>query len=324
MTRVARARATSAACAAIVVFVAACGGERASVVGTLERDRLELVAEANEPIVEIAVAEGARVEAGQLVLRLAAERLQAQREAADQRTALAEARLDEALHGARVEDVARARARFEGARDALATAEREAARATSLHGAGAASDELVDARARSLALARAERDASRAELDRLLAGTREEQVDQARAQLEEARAVARDAALREARLEVRAPRAGSIDALPFELGERPPAGASVAVLLADGAPYARVFVPAALRTRVSPGVEARVRVDGSDELFVARVRSVSSEAAFTPYYALTERDRGRLSYVAELDIEGADAAALPSGLPVEVEFGFAP
>jgi len=313
-----------AASAVLVAFVAACGGDSARVVGTLERDRLELVAEANEPIVEIAVAEGASVEVGQLVLRLAPERLQAQREAADQRTALAEARLAEALHGARAEDVARARARFEGARDALATAERESARAVSLHGAGAASDELVDARARSLALARAERDAARAELDRLLAGTREEQVDQARAQLEEARAVARDAAVREARLEVRAPRAGTIDALPFEVGERPAPGAVVAVLLADGAPYARVFVPAALRTRVAPGVEARVRVDGSDAVFAARVRRVSAEAAFTPYYALTERDRGRLSYVAELDLEAADAGALPSGLPVEVEFEIAP
>jgi HlyD family secretion protein len=32
------------------------------------------------------------------------------------------------------------------------------------------------------------------------------------------------------------------------------------------------------------------------------VRWVSSEAAFTPYFALTERDRGRLSYVAKVDI----------------------
>ena len=50
-----------------------------------------------------------------------------------------------------------------------------------------------------------------------------------------------------------------------------------------------------------------------------RVRWVASEAAFTPYYALTERDRGRLSYIAKVDIV-EERERLPDGLPVEVEF----
>ena len=49
------------------------------------------------------------------------------------------------------------------------------------------------------------------------------------------------------------------------------------------------------------------------------MRTVSQEAAFTPYYALTERDRGRLSYVAKIDLEGEVARALPTGLPLEAE-----
>jgi HlyD family secretion protein len=49
------------------------------------------------------------------------------------------------------------------------------------------------------------------------------------------------------------------------------------------------------------------------------VRTVSHEAAFTPYFALTERDRGRLSYVAKIDLEGDAAHALPTGLPLEAE-----
>jgi len=113
---------------------------------------------------------------------------------------------------------------------------------------------------------------------------------------------------------------GRVDALPYETGERPPAGAVVAVLLADGAPYARVYVPEALRVRVTPGVAAQVHVDGLPEPFAGRVRSVASEAAFTPYYALTERDRGRLVFVAEVDLVGEAAARLPTGVPVQVEF----
>jgi HlyD family secretion protein len=47
------------------------------------------------------------------------------------------------------------------------------------------------------------------------------------------------------------------------------------------------------------------------------VRTVSQDAAFTPYYALTERDRGRLAYVAKIDLEGEAARELPTGLPLE-------
>ena len=97
-------------------------------------------------------------------------------------------------------------------------------------------------------------------------------------------------------------------------------GATVAVLLADGLPYARVHIPAAIRAGVQPGTRALLRVDGIDRTFEGRVRHVSGEAAFTPYFALTRRDRGRLSYAAEIDFSEDAAAALPSGVPVEVSF----
>jgi len=93
----------------------------------------------------------------------------------------------------------------------------------------------------------------------------------------------------------------------------------VAVLLVDTAPYARVYVPEAVRAQVVPGARAAVHIDGVEGEFVGRVRTVSQEAAFTPYYALTERDRGRLSYLAKIDLEGESARQLPTGLPLEAE-----
>jgi len=124
-----------------------------------------------------------------------------------------------------------------------------------------------------------------------------------------------------ARLDVTAPRDGIVDALPYKLGDRPPRGAPLVVLLADGAPYARVFIPEPLRAGVQPGTAAVVRMDGSGREWQGRVRYVSTDAAFTPYYALNERDRSRLSFLAEVDLVEADATSLPSGMPVEVELG---
>jgi HlyD family secretion protein len=51
------------------------------------------------------------------------------------------------------------------------------------------------------------------------------------------------------------------------------------------------------------------------------VRYISAQAAFTPYFALTQKDRSHLSYLAEITLAGPAAAELPAGIPVEVTFG---
>ena len=66
-----------------------------------------------------------------------------------------------------------------------------------------------------------------------------------------------------------------------------------------------------------PGDTLTVRIDGAGT-FDGTVRWVSADASFTPYFALTEHDRSRLAYLAEVDVPGA--AGLPSGVPLEVDF----
>lgn len=53
-------------------LAAGCGGDAASppLVGTLERDRIEIIAEASEPIVALEVREGDHVAEGALLMRL--------------------------------------------------------------------------------------------------------------------------------------------------------------------------------------------------------------------------------------------------------------
>jgi HlyD family secretion protein len=90
------------------------------------------------------------------------------------------------------------------------------------------------------------------------------------------------------------------------------------VLLDTSRTFARIYVPEYLRADIVPGVSIEVRVDGVNKTFTGRVRWVSSDASFTPYFALTEHDRSRLTYLAEIDIP--DAADLPSGIPLQVDF----
>jgi HlyD family secretion protein len=82
--------------------------------------------------------------------------------------------------------------------------------------------------------------------------------------------------------------------------------------------YARVYVPEHLRTRVTPGTHINIRVDGETNDFPGKVRWVSTDATFTPYFALTEHDRSRLSFLSEIDVP--DAANLPAGVPLQADF----
>ena len=289
-------------------------------VGTLERDRVELVAEANEPIVEIAVAEGQAVQQGQLLLRLDDAFHQARLAASVAALERAQQRLAELVRGPRAEWIAEAEARMEGAGENLDAQRREYDRVRVLVDDGLLSPSMLDTAFARRELAEADFEGAEARLQEYLEGTTPEELAQARAAVDEASATIDALRITVSRLAVHAPTAGAIEVLPYEPGERPAAGAVVATLLADAAPYARIYVPEPVRARVTPGLEAVVRTDGIDTEFAGTVRFVSSEAAFTPYFALTQRDRSRLSYLAEVTLTGEAATGLPTGIPVEVDF----
>ncbi len=302
---------------ALALAAAACGGNGGELLGTLERDRLELIAEAQEPIVELAVREGDAVEQGELLLRLDPTAVEARLARARAGAAQAERRHAELVAGARSEQLREARARVAGAAAQAIAAAQEFDRIEKLVGEGMLPVSSLDRQRAARDGAAADERAARERLAELEHGTRAEVVGQAAAALAAARAEVAGLELSLARHTVTAPRAGVIDALPYKLGERPPAGAPVVVMLAAGQPYARVFIPEPRRAGVAAGLAATVRVDGSDRDWRAEVRYVSSEAAFTPYYSLNERDRGRLSYLAEVVLTEPEAARLPTGVPVE-------
>lgn len=289
-------------------------------VGTLERQRIELRAEHRETILRLAVAEGARVEPGQVLVELDARRVRSRFDQAAAARDAAQARLDELLRGTRREEVERARAELAAAEATLLESGPEVERVRRLVTEGVAAESQLDRATATHESAVARRRAAESSLERLLNGASVEELEQARAQVSEAAAAVARREIDVERMTVAAPRAGTVDALPFEEGDQPPAGATVAVLLSGDAPYARVYIPAETRPAVRVGQAASVQVDGFEQPFAGRVRAVSSEAAFTPYFALTEHDRGHLAYLAEVDLVDEAAADLPTGLPVEVSF----
>jgi len=289
------------------------------VVGELTSDRYELTAEIGEPITAIDVDEGEMVTAGQVLLTQDDTRARARLAESSAALAQQQARLDELVRGPRSEQIAAARANVEGATQELEFRQIDMKRVEEIHTRGLASPDLLDRASAALDAAQANLKLRLAQLEERLAGTTIEELAQAEQAVEQL-AARRDVVQVDLdRHTVRAPVDGITDSRLFEAGERPAPGQPVMIMLGGKQAYARVFVPETIRVHVSAGTPAAIYVDGLDEPLEGRVRWVSSESAFTPYYALTERDRGRLSYVAKVDIT-TQRDRLPDGVPVEVEF----
>ncbi len=233
--------------------------------GTVERKVLELATPISEVITALPLAEGERVEAGQIVVQL------------DTEVAAAELRASEAANAA--------------AAAALVEAEREFKRQAELRRSKVTSPQALDA-------ARRKRDEALAQV-----AEKEARIAQAKKRLEN--------------LTVRAHAAGVVDQLPYEVGERAPAGGVVAVVTADDKPWVRIWLPARAVARIGSGSQAVVRVEGLAKPLRGTVTHVSREAEFTPHYALTERESAHLVYGSRIRLDDAPEN-LRAGLPARV------
>jgi HlyD family secretion protein len=197
-------------------------------------------------------------------------------------------RLDPTLAEA---EVARAQARLSGTQTGVIVAQHELERAQDLRGARVASEQALE----------------RAQLER----------SEAYARLREAEAGVAVARKQRRDLDLTAPVAGVVDQIPFDRGERVPLGAVVAVLLQDGDPWVRVWIPEDRFVDVQPGTQAEIEIDGLDGALQGQVLDVAREPEFTPHFALTERARAHLVYEARVEIRGAPATLRP-GIPADV------
>jgi HlyD family secretion protein len=188
-------------------------------------------------------------------------------------------------------DIARAEANVASARTGVFVAEQELERARELRRTRVASQQQLE----------------RAELA----------CDEARARLREAEALAVAAQKRTRDLDLVSPVDGVVDQLPFDAGERVPLGSVLVVVLADGNPWVRVWVPETSYVRVLPGTPAQVRIDGFAGVLRGSVLDVARESEFTPHYALTERDRVHLVYETRVELLDAPESLRP-GMPAQV------
>ncbi len=310
--------------AALAGLAAACSGRpEASLVhasGHIEATEVRLAAKVGGRLLELPLAEGDTVLAGQLVARfdtteaaLELARLKADLEAAD-------AQLRLLLAGTREEDLRQAAAQEEAAAAELAAAERDLSRLAGLADRGAATAKARDDAATRVEVARRSHAALRAVLDRLRAGPRPEEIEAARARKAAIAAAMAVVEQRIADATVHAPCSGIITARAAEPGEILPPGATLEVVTDLAHPWLTVWVDEPSLAAIRLGDGAEVAVDGHSGRFPATVSWVSPVAEFTPKNVQTPDERAKLVFRVKLALDNPDGVFKP-GMPADAYFG---
>jgi HlyD family secretion protein len=285
--------------------------------GTLERDRVLLRATAAEIITAQPIKKGMLINQGDLLVQFDTHKQAARLAVMQAEVVKAKAYLLKLTNGERPEDIASANSALKSANAAKIEAQKSYQRTASLLAKRLVSEAERD---RALALrdqTTAEYDAANDRLTVLIKGVRQEDIFQAQAALDAATANLSYEQQVYSDLSIRATRSGKLDNLPYNIGERVPLSAVVAVIQADAAPYARVYIPEPYAAKLTIGQSMSVKVDGIDNSFNGTLRWISTEPAFTPYYALNQTDRSRLAFLAEVNLDNT-ASKLPTGIPVQV------
>jgi HlyD family secretion protein len=308
---------------AIVILSSACrkadddGSIRAS--GHIEATEIHLAAKVGGRLLEAPLEEGHTVAAGDLVARF--ETIDAEHRLAQARANVeaADAQLRLLLAGSRAEDLRRAEDQLAQARAELDAATRDLKRLSGLAERGSATEKSRDDAATRAEVAERAVAAATAQLDKLVAGPRRQEIEVARAQRASAEAVVAAVNQQITDATVAAPTDGVITARVAEPGEVLPPGATLAVLTDIDRPWLTVWIDEPNLSQVTLGQSVEVRVDGLAEAFEGTVSYISPVAEFTPKNVQTPDERAKLVFRVKVALDNGDRIFKP-GMPADAHF----
>jgi HlyD family secretion protein len=284
--------------------------------GYVEGDYRLLGARDGGIVASLAVTEGERVAAGDLLFAMEDADARARVEQAQASLAAAQAQLDDLLAGGRVEERQQARQRLDQAVAARDLAQATFNRTRALADDSNASQQRLDADRAALRQAQAAVEEAQAALDLISAPGRENQIAAAEAQVRRAEAAVAEAQDALDHRRVAAPAEGTIERIYRFEGETATPGAPIVSMLPPGNIRIRFFIPEPRFGSVQMGDEVAVSCDGCAEGLTARISFIAPEAEFTPPEIFTIEERAKLVVMVEATPEAPDA--FRPGQPVDV------
>ena len=294
------------------------GAIRAS--GHIEATEIRLAAKVGGRLLEAPFEEGNPIKAGELVARLETVDAEHQLAQARAKAEAADAQLRLLLAGSRAEDLRRAEDQMAQAQAELDAARRDLDRLSGLADRGSATEKSRDDAATRMEIAERAVAAARAQLDKLVAGPRRQEIEAARAQRASAEAMVAAVEQQITDATVLAPTDGVVTTRVAEPGEILPPGATIAVLTDLARPWLTVWIDEPSLSQVILGQQVTVLVDGSDRTFEGTVSFISPVAEFTPKNVQTPDERAKLVFRVKVQLANPEGIFKP-GRPADAYFG---
>jgi HlyD family secretion protein len=292
--------------------------------GVVELDERVLAFEVPGRVNALVVKRGDVVKKGAKVGKLDSQLGATAREARAAEASAARAQVALLKAGTRSEELRSMEAQIRSVKATEGLIEKNLSKERELVKRGVSTPSMVDELETKLATTVAQRQSLEQQLKGMKRGARKQEIQSAESQAE---AADKGVALESERVdkhELGSPIDGNVLDVHVEPGEVVAAGTPVVTIGDVTHPYVDVFVPVGKLEGVRVGTPASVRVDQTDQPFLAKVEHVARTTEFTPKFLFSKRERPNLVIRVRLRLEdpeqrlhaGTPAFARFDGLPV--------
>ena len=304
----------------LLFYVSGCGNDHDGAIeasGTLEAVEVNVSSKVAGQLLQLNVAEGTKVRAGDTLAIIDHEMLTLQLQQAVAGVNGAEAQYDLLKNGAREEDLKLANESLIQAEASFATAETDYKRIKELYEQHSVSQKQFEDAESRYTITKAQRNGAKQNLQKLQRFARPEDLNVAKARVEQAQAQANIIRKQIKDSYVIAPASGTITHKPVEEGELIGTGSVVVKISRLGKMELRIFVSETELGKVKLGGDADVVIDTYPEkTYPGKVVYVSPTAEFTPRNVQTKDERTKLVFGIKLEVENTNGE-LKSGMPAD-------
>jgi HlyD family secretion protein len=324
------------------------GNDTLTASGTLEARNISVGSKVGGRISKVLVAEGDKVQPGQVLVTFEDSELNARLLQAQGRYEQAKANYQKLVHGSRPEDIAEAKATGKASESEIFAARATVNRAESdlwnaqqnwernkkLVADGVVSQQAADdaemryksAKADlknaqdAAAAAESKASATKAAEERTVRGSRAEDIAFAKADLLSAEGALKEQQTLWDEREVKSPAIATVEVLDIRPGDLLPANAAIARLLEADQFFLVVYVPQDQIGRVQVGQQAEVYVDSfPKQAFHAKIEQIRQEAEFLPRNVQTKEEREHQVVGVKLRVDNSENK-LRAGISADVKF----
>lgn len=258
-------------------------------IGQIEMREYDVASKIPGRIEWIKFDEGDLVEKNQELMKLTDREMKAKYSQAEGAVETAKAQLNMLIAGARREEIAMANRAYDAASSQFDLAETTYKRMKSLFDDKLLSQQDLDVAFQKFSAAKAQKEASKAQLDMAISGARSEQKDMARGQLNRAIQSMEEVAVYLDESIVVSPISGIISKRYVDIGEVVATGYPVLTVIDPSDVWAELSLPATELERIKIGDEILGRIDGTGERIKFKVSNFSAVADFANWRSTSDK-----------------------------------